>query len=170
MRARGEIFAKPLAAVQLTQAKLADRTVELGKGMLLAAPCTSWAPRRWSVTSPYAASNRRRRYVATPPTPAAVRRWTINDSVVPDRAWIPAAVTAQYLARARDESGEDCARLWPSAPTSSMARFGRTVNRSGADAIDIPSDKTAGQGLFARMNAVVGKGSRSRSVASVPSR
>jgi glutaryl-CoA dehydrogenase len=31
-----EIFDKPLAAYQLTQAKLADMTVELGKGMLLA--------------------------------------------------------------------------------------------------------------------------------------
>ena len=31
-----DIFGKPLAAYQLTQAKLADMTVELGKGMLLA--------------------------------------------------------------------------------------------------------------------------------------
>src|SRR5690606_18340111 len=31
-----DIFDKPLAAYQLTQAKLADMTVELGKGMLLA--------------------------------------------------------------------------------------------------------------------------------------
>ncbi len=31
-----EIFGKPLAAYQLTQAKLADMTLELGKGMLLA--------------------------------------------------------------------------------------------------------------------------------------
>src|SRR5690606_40218268 len=31
-----EIFDKPLAAYQLTQAKLADMTLELGKGMLLA--------------------------------------------------------------------------------------------------------------------------------------
>ena len=31
-----EIFDKPLAAYQLTQAKLADLTLELGKGMLLA--------------------------------------------------------------------------------------------------------------------------------------
>jgi glutaryl-CoA dehydrogenase len=31
-----EIFTKPLAAYQLTQAKLADMTLELGKGMLLA--------------------------------------------------------------------------------------------------------------------------------------
>jgi glutaryl-CoA dehydrogenase len=31
-----DIFAKPLAAYQLTQAKLADMTLELGKGMLLA--------------------------------------------------------------------------------------------------------------------------------------
>ncbi|MGN6161058.1 MAG: acyl-CoA dehydrogenase family protein [Marmoricola sp.] len=31
-----EIFDRPLAAVQLTQAKLADMTLELGKGMLLA--------------------------------------------------------------------------------------------------------------------------------------
>jgi glutaryl-CoA dehydrogenase len=31
-----EIFAKPLAAFQLTQAKLADMTLELGKGVLLA--------------------------------------------------------------------------------------------------------------------------------------
>ena len=32
----GEIFDKPLAAYQLTQAKLADMALELGKGMLLA--------------------------------------------------------------------------------------------------------------------------------------
>ena len=31
-----QIFDKPLAAYQLTQAKLADMTLELGKGMLLA--------------------------------------------------------------------------------------------------------------------------------------
>ncbi len=31
-----EIFDKPLAAYQLTQAKIADMTLELGKGMLLA--------------------------------------------------------------------------------------------------------------------------------------
>ena len=31
-----EIFGKPLAAYQLTQAKLADMSLELGKGMLLA--------------------------------------------------------------------------------------------------------------------------------------
>jgi len=31
-----DIFDKPLAAYQLTQAKLADMTLELGKGMLLA--------------------------------------------------------------------------------------------------------------------------------------
>ena len=34
--AEREIFDKPLAAYQLTQAKLADMTLELGKGMLLA--------------------------------------------------------------------------------------------------------------------------------------
>ena len=77
-----QIFDRQLAAYQLTQAKLADMTVELGKGMLLALHLgrlkdgIAWAPRRSASASS-----------TTPARRSALRASAARSSAPPGSPW-----------------------------------------------------------------------------------